>query len=71
MKALKKMTSCNDLRKKICTGSSKTFLRYPGIPPQMKACKQACKQAPRCLLDGIHVGRVEGFLHFLTFLIFF
>ena len=35
MKALKKITSCNDLRKKICTGSSKTFLRYPGNPPQI------------------------------------
>ncbi len=35
MKAFKKITSCNDLGKKICTGSSKTFLRYPGNPPQI------------------------------------
>ena len=36
MKALKKMTSCNDLGKEICTGSRKTFLRYPRNPPQIK-----------------------------------
>ena len=42
MKALKKMTSCNDLRKKICTGSSKTFLRYPGNPSQItRSCNSS------------------------------
>jgi len=42
MKALKKIPSCNDLRKKICTGSSKTFLRYPRNPPQVtRSCNSS------------------------------